>query len=120
MTDVTLVEAVNLALARAMANDDNVVVLGQDVGINGGVFRATVNLQERFGEERVIDDDRRRSPCRGSSLARLAVASASAGVVRRRQGQSRLLTLPPLAVKLLEERDAPVTPRARPETVAEL
>ena len=55
MPDVTLVEAVNLALARAMADDPNVVVLGEDVGINGGVFRATLGLQQRFGPDRVID-----------------------------------------------------------------
>ncbi|MFN2646845.1 MAG: alpha-ketoacid dehydrogenase subunit beta, partial [Burkholderiales bacterium] len=40
MSSITLVEAVNLALARAMEDDDRVVVLGEDVGINGGVFRA--------------------------------------------------------------------------------
>src|SRR6201984_3649890 len=55
MPEVTLVEAVNLALARAMADDPAVVVLGEDVGVNGGVFRATVGLQQRFGRERVVD-----------------------------------------------------------------
>ena len=49
MAEITLVEAVNLALARAMQDDPEVVVLGQDVGLNGGVFRATVGLQQRFG-----------------------------------------------------------------------
>src|SRR5438874_13267428 len=51
MAEVTLVEAVNLALARAMEADPAVVVLGADVGINGGVFRATVGLPSRFGPE---------------------------------------------------------------------
>ena len=55
MPEATLVEAVNMALARAMEDDDAVVVLGEDVGVNGGVFRATVGLQQRFGPERVID-----------------------------------------------------------------
>ena len=55
MPESTLVEAVNLALARAMRDDPNVIVLGEDVGMNGGVFRATVGLQQRFGAERVID-----------------------------------------------------------------
>ena len=41
MAEVTLVEAVNLALARAMQEDPDVVVFGEDVGVNGGVFRAT-------------------------------------------------------------------------------
>ncbi|MDX1802090.1 MAG: alpha-ketoacid dehydrogenase subunit beta, partial [Marinobacter sp.] len=55
MTDVTLVEAVNLALAWEMEHDDSVVVLGEDVATNGGVFRATVGLKERFGFKRVLD-----------------------------------------------------------------
>ena len=55
MPEVTLVGAVNLALGRAMEDDPDVVVLGEDVGVNGGVFRATVGLQKRFGSERVLD-----------------------------------------------------------------
>ena len=55
MAEVTLVEAINLALARAMQDDPDVVVLGEDVGVNGGVFRATAGLQERFGAERAIE-----------------------------------------------------------------
>jgi 2-oxoisovalerate dehydrogenase E1 component beta subunit len=55
MPEVTLVEAVNLALARAMEDDPGVLVLGEDVGVDGGVFRATVGLQKRFGSERVLD-----------------------------------------------------------------
>ncbi len=75
MADVTLIEAVNLALARAMADDDSVVVLGEDVGINGGVFRATVNLQERFGEERVID-----TPLAEALISGLCVGMAAQGL----------------------------------------
>jgi pyruvate dehydrogenase E1 component beta subunit len=55
MLEVTLVEAVNLALARALHDDASVIVLGEDVGVNGGVFRATAGLQARFGPERVLD-----------------------------------------------------------------
>jgi pyruvate dehydrogenase E1 component beta subunit len=55
MPEFTLVEAVNLALARAMQEDPDVIVLGEDVGANGGVFRATAGLQQRFGPERVLD-----------------------------------------------------------------
>ena len=55
MAQITLVEAVNLALMRAMQDDESVVVLGQDVGVDGGVFRATLGLLERYGAERVID-----------------------------------------------------------------
>jgi pyruvate dehydrogenase E1 component beta subunit len=55
MASITLVEAINLALAHEMARDPAVVVLGQDVGVDGGVFRATQGLLERFGPERVVD-----------------------------------------------------------------
>jgi pyruvate dehydrogenase E1 component beta subunit len=51
----TIVEAVNDALHTEMENDDRVVVLGEDVGRSGGVFRATDELRERFGDERVVD-----------------------------------------------------------------
>ena len=55
MTTKTLIEAVNDALHTEMANDDRVVVFGEDVGRKGGVFLATVGLQEKFGEERCFD-----------------------------------------------------------------
>jgi len=55
MPQLTLVEAINLAHATEMARDPAVVVLGEDVGVNGGVFRATVGLQQRFGALRVQD-----------------------------------------------------------------
>lgn len=55
MAEMTLVEAVNLALHHEMAHDQSVIVLGEDVGDNGGVFRATVGLKEKFGLRRVID-----------------------------------------------------------------
>lgn len=55
MARLSLVEAVNSALDVMMAKDDRVVIMGEDVGVDGGVFRATVNLIEKYGEERVID-----------------------------------------------------------------
>lgn len=55
MTTKTLIEAVNDALHSEMENDDRVVVFGEDVGRKGGVFLATVGLQEKFGEERCFD-----------------------------------------------------------------
>ena len=55
MTEITLVEAVGQALAYEMAADPDVVVLGEDVGINGGVFRATAGLQERFGPDAQLE-----------------------------------------------------------------
>ena len=52
---LNLVTAVNEALAVALATDEQVVLLGEDIGRFGGVFRATAGLRDRFGEERVID-----------------------------------------------------------------
>lgn len=75
MPSLTLVEAVNQALAWEMAHDENVVVFGEDVGVNGGVFRATVGLQERFGAARVFD-----TPLAEAMIAGLAVGMASQGL----------------------------------------
>ena len=50
MARITLIEAVTMALAWEMEHDDSVIVLGEDVGVNGGVFRATAGLQQRFGQ----------------------------------------------------------------------
>lgn len=55
MTELTLVQAVNRGLAEALRADPDVVLLGEDIGVNGGVFRATEGLQKEFGAERVID-----------------------------------------------------------------
>ena len=48
-TAITLIEAITQALAWELRHDDSVVVLGEDVGVNGGVFRATAGLQQQFG-----------------------------------------------------------------------
>jgi pyruvate dehydrogenase E1 component beta subunit len=55
MAKKTMIEAINEAMAQEMEQNERVIVLGEDVGINGGVFRATDGLQARFGEDRVID-----------------------------------------------------------------
>ena len=55
MPELSLVQAVNLALARAMAEDERVVVFGEDVAVEGGVFRATEGLRDRFGADRIFD-----------------------------------------------------------------
>ncbi len=75
MAEVALVEAVNMALAHALAHDDEVVLLGEDVGVNGGVFRATVNLQEKFGDQRVID-----TPLAETLIAGMTVGMAAQGL----------------------------------------
>ena len=75
MSEVSLVEAVTMALARAMADDESVVVLGEDVGVNGGVFRATAGLQQRFGKQRVLD-----TPLAETLIAGLCVGMAAEGL----------------------------------------
>ncbi len=55
MTELTIVQAVNRALHEAMKGDSDVLVLGEDVGVNGGVFRATEGLLKEYGPDRVID-----------------------------------------------------------------
>lgn len=75
MPDITLIEAVTQALAYELAHDKEVVVFGEDVGKNGGVFRATAGLQERFGEKRVFD-----SPLAESMIAGLAVGMSTQGL----------------------------------------
>ncbi|MGD0257549.1 MAG: alpha-ketoacid dehydrogenase subunit beta [Thermoplasmata archaeon] len=55
MTELTLVQAVNRGLQQAMRDDPDVLLLGEDIGVNGGVFRATEGLLKEFGEDRVLD-----------------------------------------------------------------
>ena len=55
MTQMNMVEALNHTLDQTMAADDRVCVLGQDVAVDGGVFRVTKGLLEKYGQERVID-----------------------------------------------------------------
>lgn len=74
MSDLTLIEAVNTALARAMDDDKTVLVLGEDVGVDGGVFRATDGLIKRFGSDRVRD-----TPLAESVIAGLSVGLAAQG-----------------------------------------
>ena len=68
MANLTLVQAINLALTQEMEKDPRVVILGEDVGLNGGVFRVTEGLQARFGAERVIDTPLAESGIMGTSV----------------------------------------------------
>ena len=74
MTECTLVEAVRLALEHAMEHDQRVVILGEDVGIDGGVFRATEGLWQRFGGDRVRD-----MPLSETAIAGVSVGLAAQG-----------------------------------------
>lgn len=75
MAQITLVEAINLALKHEMERDASVVVLGQDVGVDGGVFRATLGLAGQFGPERVID-----TPLAEALIAGMAIGMAVEGL----------------------------------------
>lgn len=68
MAQLTMLQAINGTLAEAMEEDEQAMVLGQDVGKNGGVFRATDELQERFGEDRVVDTPLAEAGIIGSSI----------------------------------------------------
>nr|WP_086938745.1 alpha-ketoacid dehydrogenase subunit beta [Thaumasiovibrio occultus] len=72
---VTLLEAVTLALDFEMAHDPNVVVLGEDIGDNGGVFRATLGLKEKYGFQRVMD-----TPLAEALIGGIAVGMATQGL----------------------------------------
>jgi pyruvate dehydrogenase E1 component beta subunit len=74
MTELSLVQAVNAALKRAMDEDSRVLVLGEDVGIDGGVFRATDGLFNSFGEQRVLD-----TPLAEASIAGVSIGLAAQG-----------------------------------------
>ncbi len=75
MAQLNMVQAINLALAQEMERDDRVVLLGEDVGRDGGVFRVTEGLQERFGAERVMD-----TPLAESGIVGAAIGMAAFGL----------------------------------------
>src|SRR5665648_386406 len=69
-----MVQAIDQALQQEMERDDTVIVLGEDVGKDGGVFRVTEGLVERFGENRVID-----TPLAESAILGFSIGAAIAG-----------------------------------------
>ena len=75
MAEITLIEAVNLALDYALQHDDNVVLLGEDIGVNGGVFRATQGLQAKYGSQRVLD-----TPLAETLIAGMSIGMAAQGL----------------------------------------
>ena len=75
MAEVSLIDALTMAMAWELEHDPNVVILGEDVGINGGVFRATAGLQDRFGEDRVMD-----TPLAEGMIAGVSVGMAAQGM----------------------------------------
>jgi pyruvate dehydrogenase E1 component beta subunit len=75
MPKLTMVQSINLALRQEMAKDDRVIVLGEDVGVDGGVFRVTDGLYEQFGDARVID-----TPLAESGIIGTSIGMALAGL----------------------------------------
>ena len=75
MPKLNMVQAINLGLAEEMARDDSVIVLGEDVGKDGGVFRVTDGLLEKFGENRVLD-----TPLAESGILGTSIGMAAAGL----------------------------------------
>lgn len=75
MAEMNLVQAVNFTLGQEMERDKNIVLMGEDVGLDGGVFRATEGLIQKFGSERVID-----SPLTESGIVGSAIGMALAGL----------------------------------------
>ncbi|MEW6503986.1 MAG: alpha-ketoacid dehydrogenase subunit beta [Chloroflexota bacterium] len=75
MTEITLVEAIRQAMDEELARDERVFIVGEDVGKRGGVFRATVGLFEKYGEERVID-----SPLAELSIVGVGIGAALYGM----------------------------------------
>jgi len=75
MVKINMVQAVQMALDQEMAKDDRVIVMGEDVGMDGGVFRATDGLYEKYGESRVLD-----TPLAESAICGSAIGMALAGL----------------------------------------
>jgi 2-oxoisovalerate dehydrogenase E1 component beta subunit len=76
MAEVPLVDALTMAMAWELEHDSRVVILGEDVGVNGGVFRATAGLQKRFGEQRVQD-----TPLAEGMIAGVSIGMAAQGML---------------------------------------
>lgn len=74
MAQMTMIQAITDAMRTELKNDENVLVFGEDVGQNGGVFRATEGLQDEFGEDRVFD-----TPLAESGIGGLAIGLALQG-----------------------------------------
>jgi pyruvate dehydrogenase E1 component beta subunit len=75
MAKMTMVQAINLALSQEMEKDDRVMVLGEDVGVDGGVFRVTDGLIDKFGAQRVID-----TPLAESGIVGMSIGMAVYGL----------------------------------------
>src|SRR5512137_2528201 len=75
MAKMTMVQALNLALRQEMEKDDRVIVLGEDVGVDGGVFRVTEGIIDLFGDQRVLD-----TPLAESAIVGMSIGMAIYGL----------------------------------------
>ncbi len=75
MAEVSMIDALTMAMAWELEHDERVVILGEDVGVNGGVFRATAGLQQRFGDDRVYD-----TPLAEGMIAGVSIGMAAQGM----------------------------------------
>ena len=75
MAEVSLIDALTMAMAWELEHDERIVILGEDVGVNGGVFRATAGLQQRFGADRVYD-----TPLAEGMIAGVSIGMAVQGM----------------------------------------
>ncbi|MCK9910912.1 alpha-ketoacid dehydrogenase subunit beta, partial [Microbacteriaceae bacterium K1510] len=74
MAVISFIDAITMAMREEMRRDPGVFILGEDVGVRGGVFRTTTGLIEEFGEERVID-----TPLAESAIVGVAIGAAAYG-----------------------------------------
>ncbi|TKJ42169.1 alpha-ketoacid dehydrogenase subunit beta [candidate division LCP-89 bacterium B3_LCP] len=91
MPKMNMVQAINLGLFQEMSKDDSVVVLGEDVGVDEGVFRVTAGLLEKYGEDRVIDTPLAESGIFGTSIG-MALAGLKPVCEMQFSGFSYLIT----------------------------
>jgi pyruvate dehydrogenase E1 component beta subunit len=75
MAKMTMVQALNLALQQEMEKDDSIILLGEDVGVDGGVFRVTEGLIDQFGDQRVLD-----TPLAESAIVGMSIGMAAYGL----------------------------------------
>jgi transketolase C-terminal domain/subunit len=108
MAQMNMIEAIRSALDIVMDKDPNVVVLGEDVGYFGGVFRCTDGLQRKYGEHRVID----------APIAEGGIIGAAIGIVRAASSSHRLRSARPAAAASAAARRIHKAPRPSSRTSA--
>ena len=83
--NITMIEAITEAMAQEMERDDRVFVMGEDIGLSGGVFKATAGLYEKFGEERVLD-----TPLAEGNIIASAIGASMVGQIGRASCRERV------------------------------